>query len=104
MINWNSEFIFKANREKSINSLIDDQAPKENVSSKRQSSPTRHEQPSPLELHEMEASPKRAAKLAKQNSKSSSQDSAPQRPSPPLISIPVERNVVPPPLAKRIKK
>lgn len=82
--------------------MVDDQTQTNNPELKRQPSPTRHEAP-PLEFQEMESSPKRAAKLAKQKSKSSSQDSA-HRPSPPLIPIPVERNVAPPPVAKRIKK
>jgi hypothetical protein len=74
---------------------------KSTIEPKRQESPDRNDL-SPIELQEMESSPKRATKLAKQKSKSSSQDSA-QRPSPPLIAIPVERNVAPP-VVKRMKK
>ncbi|KAI6190491.1 hypothetical protein M3Y97_00123800 [Aphelenchoides bicaudatus] len=85
----------QANREKSIGSTIDETTGAE----LRIDTPARTE---PLAVQQLEASPKRAAKLAKQKSKSSSQDSA-QRPSPPLIPISVERNVQPP-AVKRIKK
>ncbi|KAI6215718.1 hypothetical protein M3Y94_00417600 [Aphelenchoides besseyi] len=64
----------------------------------RQSSPANQ-----IPLQELDGSPKRAAKLAKQKSKSSSQDSGNQRPSPPLIPLPVVERPSAPPI-KRMKK